>query len=44
MEGQKVTWQRYGSKERQILDVDSFLKLLKKEILERRDWRLTENS
>jgi len=44
MEGQKVTWQRYGSKERQILDLDSFLKLLKKEILERRDWRLSENS
>ena len=44
MEGQKVTWQRYGSKERQILDVDSFIKLLKEEILERRDWRLSENS
>ena len=40
---QKVTWQRYGSKERQILDFDSFLKLLNEEILERKDWRLSEN-
>ncbi|MDG1177460.1 MAG: His/Gly/Thr/Pro-type tRNA ligase C-terminal domain-containing protein, partial [SAR324 cluster bacterium] len=34
-----VTWQRYGSKERQTLAFDSFLPLLQEEILQRRDWR-----
>ncbi|MEC7888384.1 MAG: threonine--tRNA ligase [SAR324 cluster bacterium] len=34
-----VTWQRYGSKERQTLAFDAFLTLLQEEILQRRDWR-----
>jgi len=38
--GQTVTWQRYGSKERQTLAFDAFLVLLQEEILERRDWRI----
>ena len=38
--GQTVTWQRYGSKERQTLTFDAFLVLLQEEILERRDWRI----
>jgi len=38
--GEKVTWQRYGSKERQTLNFDSFLKFLKEEIIQRKDWRL----
>jgi len=41
--GQEVTWQRYGNKERQTLSFDIFLNLLKEEISERRDWRLSGN-
>ena len=36
-----VTWQRYGSKERQTLAIDTFLNLIQKEILQRKDWRKT---
>ena len=36
-----VTWQRYGSKERQTLAIDTFLNLIHKEILQRKDWRKT---
>ena len=36
---QTVTWQRYGTKDRQTLDFDAFRKLLQEEILQRRDWR-----
>ena len=36
-----VTWQRYGSKERQTLAVETFLNLIQKEILQRKDWRKT---
>ena len=38
--GQKVTWQRFGSKKGKILSFDSFLKLIKEEINQRKDWRL----
>ena len=41
--GQDVTWQRYGSKERQTLPFNAFLKLLNEEISQRKDWRLLEN-
>ena len=37
--GKSVTWQRYGSKDRQTLAFDAFLPLLQEEILQRRDWR-----
>ncbi len=37
--GQTVTWQRYGSKDRQTLAFDAFLELLQEEILKRQDWR-----
>ncbi|MBS1256270.1 MAG: Threonine--tRNA ligase 1 [Deltaproteobacteria bacterium] len=40
--GQTVTWQRYGSKERETLSFVSFLPLLQDEILKRRDWRDNE--
>ena len=36
---QTVTWQRYGTKERQTLDFGAFRNLLQEEILQRRDWR-----
>ena len=36
-----VTWQRYGSKERQTLAIETFLNLIQKEILQRKDWRKT---
>ena len=36
-----VTWQRYGSKERQTLAIDTFLNLIQKEIIQRKDWRKT---
>lgn len=36
-----VTWQRYGSKERQTLAIDTFLNLIQQEILQRKDWRKT---
>ncbi|MBC8219144.1 MAG: threonine--tRNA ligase, partial [Proteobacteria bacterium] len=39
-----VTWQRYGSKERQTLAFDAFMPLLKEEILQRRDWRRAEQA
>jgi threonyl-tRNA synthetase len=39
-----VTWQRYGSKERQTLGFDAFMPLLKEEILQRRDWRTAEQA
>ena len=39
-----VTWQRYGSKERQTLAFDAFMPLLKEEILQRRDWRTAEQA
>ena len=42
--GQKVTWQRYGSKDRQTLTIEAFSKLLNEEILQRRDWRLSEKN
>ena len=38
---QKVTWQRYGSKEGKTLSIDDFLKLLSEEIKQRKDWRLS---
>ena len=34
-----VTWQRYGSKERQTLSFDKFLPVLIEEITKRKDWR-----
>jgi threonyl-tRNA synthetase len=37
--GQTVTWQRYGSKDRETLAFDAFLELLQEEILKRQDWR-----
>ena len=37
--GQTVTWQRYGSKERETLAFEAFIVLIKKEILKRLDWR-----
>ena len=39
--GQEVTWQRYGSKAGHTLSIDDFLKLLKEEIKQRADWRLS---
>ena len=36
-----VTWQRYGSKERQTIAIETFLNLIHKEILQRKDWRKT---
>ena len=37
--GQTVTWQRYGSKDRKTLAFDTFLTILKEEIIKREDWR-----
>ncbi|MBL4824461.1 MAG: threonine--tRNA ligase [SAR324 cluster bacterium] len=39
---QTVTWQRYGTKERQTLAFDAFRNLLQEEILQRRDWRTSD--
>jgi threonyl-tRNA synthetase len=38
---QTVTWQRYGSKDRQTLAFDEFRSLFQDEILQRRDWRIS---
>ena len=40
--GQTVTWQRYGSKDRKTLAFDTFLTILKEEIVKREDWRTVD--
>ena len=39
---QTITWQRYGSKDRMTLAFDAFLALLQEEIINRRDWRTSD--